>query len=119
MSFMDFSSWGREQEQTFVVYEQHQSESRKKAFTVGAIVAGAWFLLLVGIFMGVEPEHKDITKGMNMDNLTKKSKKADAPATTPDPPKAEAPKAPEAAPAAAPAGGEKPAEAAAPAEEKK
>jgi hypothetical protein len=118
MSFMDFSSWGREQEQSFVVYEQHQSESRKKAFTVGAAVGGVWLLIMVGIFMGVPPEHKDYSKGMNMDNLTKKSKSAPAPAATPDPPKAEAPKAPE-APAAAPAG-DKPAEApAAPAEEKK
>lgn len=117
MSFMDFSSWGREQEQSFVVFEQRQTESRKKALTVGAAVAGVWFLIMVGIFMGVEPEHKDLSKGMNMDNLTKKSKKsADAPAPTPEAPKAEAPKEPEAAPA-----GDKPAEApaAAPAEETK
>lgn len=116
MSFMDFSSWGREQEQSFVVFEQRQTESRKKALTVGAAVAGVWFLVMVGIFMGVEPEHKDLSKGMNMDNLTKKSKKtADAPAPTPEAPKAEAPKEPEAAPA-----GDKPAEApAAPAEESK
>jgi hypothetical protein len=116
MSFMDFSSWGREQEQSFVVFEQRQSESRKKAITVGAAVAGVWFLIMVGIFMGVEPEHKDYSKGMNMDNLTKKSKKApsEAPAPAPEAPKAEAPKE-EAAPA-----GDKPAEApAAPAEEKK
>jgi hypothetical protein len=102
MSFMDFSSWGREQEQTFVVYEQRQSESRKKALTFGAIAAIGWFLLLVGVFLGVEPEHKDITKGMNMDNLTKKSKKAADPAPTPDPPKAEA-KPADPAPAATPA----------------
>ncbi len=101
MSFMDFSSWGREQEQSFVVFEQRQSESRKKALTVGAAVAGVWFLVMVGIFMGVEPEHKDLSKGMNMDNLTKKSKK-EAPAPAPEAPKAEAPKA-EAPPAEAPA----------------
>ena len=108
MSFMDFSSWGREQEQSFVVYEQHQVESRKKAFSIAAVVAGVFLVLMVGIFMGVEPEHKDYSKGMNMDNLTKKSsKKAEAPAATPEAPKAEAPKAPEAAPAAAPAAEEK------------
>ncbi len=121
MSFMDFSSWPREQEQSFVVYEQRSSESTKKAFTIGGIVAGAFFLIMVGIYAGVPPVHKDMTKGMNMDNLTKKSKAAE--------PKAEAPKAEpkpaEAAPAAAPAGdkpaegGEKAAEpAAAPAEKK-
>lgn len=104
MSFIDFSSWGREQEQSFVVYEQRQAESRKKAMTIGGAVAAVWLVLLVGIFLGVPPEHKDMTKGMNMDNLTKKSKTA-APAATPEAPKAEAPKAPEApaAPAAAPA----------------
>jgi hypothetical protein len=116
MSFIDFSSWERDKEQSFVVYEQRQQESRKKAMTIGGAVALVWLFLLVGIFMGVEPEHKDMTKGMNMSNLTKKSK-AEAPAAAPEAPKAEAPKA---EPAAAPAG-ETPAEAApaAPAEENK
>jgi len=116
MSFIDFSSWGREQEQTFVVFEQRQAESRKKAMTIGGAVAAVWLILLVGIFMGVEPEHKDMTKGMNMDNLTKKSKSG-APAEAPAP-KAEAPKAPE-APAAAPAAAPAEAPAAAPAAEEK
>jgi pyruvate/2-oxoglutarate dehydrogenase complex dihydrolipoamide acyltransferase (E2) component len=105
----DFSSWPRDQEQSFVVYEQRAQESSRKAFTIGGIVAGVWFVLLVGIYFGVAPEHKDMTKGMNMDNLTKKSKKssAEAPAPTPAPKAeakpAEAPAAPAAAPAEAPA----------------
>jgi hypothetical protein len=105
MSFIDFSSWERDKEQSFVVYEQRQQESRKKAMTLGGAVALAWLVLLVGIFMGVEPEHKDMTKGMNMSNLTKKSKvAAPDPAPTPEAPKAEAPApAAETAPAAAPA----------------
>ena len=97
MSYMDFSSWPREQEQTFVVYEQHAKESQSKATMMGAIAAIGLFVLLVGIYAGVEPERKDYTKDMNMSNLTKKHKAAAAeeqPA-----PKAEAP-AP--APAAAP-----------------
>ena len=112
----DFSSWPRDQEQSFVVYEQRAQESSRKAFTIGGIVAGVWFVLLVGIYFGVAPEHKDMTKGMNMDNLTKKSKKASVEAPAPTP-KAEAPK-PAEAPAAAPAA---PAEApaAAPAAEEK
>ena len=94
MSHMDFSSWPREQEQSFVVFEQRNSESSKKAFTIGGIFAAIWFVALVGIYMGVPPDHKDVTKGMNMDNLTKKSKyetkgdKAETPA-----PKAETPAA--------------------------
>ena len=98
MSHMDFSSWPREQEQSFVVYEQRNSESSKKAFTIGGIFAAIWFVALVGIYMGVPPDHKDVTKGMNMDNLTKKSKydskseKSDTPAPKAEP-KAEAPAA--------------------------
>ena len=90
MSFMDFSSWPRDQEQSFVVYEQRAAESKKKAFTIGAICGLTWFVIMVGVYFGVEPEHKDLTKGMNMDNLTKKSKKSSAEAApTPEPPKAE------------------------------
>ena len=103
MSFMDFSSWPREQEQSFVVYEQRASESQKKAMTLGVVAALGVLFLLVGIYAGVEPEHKDMTKGMNMSNLSKKSH-ADAPAPTPAAAPAAAPAAdPAAAPAAAPA----------------
>jgi hypothetical protein len=112
MSFSDFSSWPRDQEQSFVVYEQRQSESKKKAMMIGGGAGLAWLVLMVGVFMGVAPEHKDMTKGMNMGNLSKKKKVVEPKAETPAP----AP-APAAAPAAAPAEA-KPAEAA-PAEEKK
>jgi hypothetical protein len=109
MSYMDFSSWPRDQEQSFVVYEQQSAESSKKAFTAAIIAGLAFLLLLVGIYAGVEPEHRDMTKDMNMSNLTKKTAapKAEAPAPTP---------APAAAPAAAPAPA--PAPAAAPADKK-
>ncbi len=104
MSFMDFSSWPRDQEQSFVVYEQRAAESQKKA-VMGGLVAGIAFLVLaLGVYAGVEPDKRDMTKGMNMDNLTKKNKKssAEAPAPTPAPaaaPAAEAPAEPAAAPA--------------------
>ncbi len=101
MSYMDFSSWPREQEQSFVVYEQRADESQKKAFMLAGIAAFGLLLLLVGIYAGVEPDRRDVTKDMNMSNLTKKAKKADdAPAPTPAPAAAPAP-AP--APATAPA----------------
>jgi hypothetical protein len=111
MSYSDFSSWPRDQEQSFVVYEQHAMESGKKAITLGAIVGAIFLVVSVGIYAGVKPDEKDYSKGMNMDNLTKKSR-VDSPA--PAPKEAPAP-APAAAPAAAPSG-EAPA---APAEEKK
>jgi hypothetical protein len=83
MSFMDFSSWPRDQEQTFVVYEQHSSESSKKAITAGIIAALGLLVLMLGIYAGVEPDRRDVTKDMNMSNLTKKAKPGDSPAPTP------------------------------------
>jgi len=101
MSYMDFSSWPRDQEQTFVVYEQRANESSKKALTIALVSAIGVLVLALGIYAGVEPEKKDMTNGMNMSNLTKKSKKPTSSEETPAP-KQEAPK-PEAAPAPAPA----------------
>ena len=98
---MDFSSWPRDQEQTFVVYEQYGQESQRKAYMGGLIAGIAFLVLALGVYAGVEPEHKDMTKGMNMENLSNKRKSAgtSAPAPTPAPAAAPAP-APAAAPAA-------------------
>ena len=106
----DFSSWPRDQEMSFVVYEQRASESQTKAFVVGIVTALAVLFVAVGIYLGVEPDRKDMTKDMNMSNLTKKAKTAaPAPASTPTP-----------APAAAPSTDDKkPDPAAAPADDKK
>jgi hypothetical protein len=81
MHHVDFSSWPREQEAAFAVYEQHNSQSQHKAMVVALAVGGALLLASLGVYFGVEPEHKDLTKGMNMSNLTKKS------AATPTPDK--------------------------------
>ena len=92
MSYQDFSSWPRDQEQTFVVYEQRTKESSTKALTIGSIVGAIVFLIAIGIYAGVTPEEKDVTKDMNMDNLTKgREQKAATPSPAPAP-KAEAPK---------------------------
>ena len=99
MSYMDFSSWPRDQEQTFVVYEQRTSESSKKAMTIGVVSGIAFFVIMFGIYAGVAPDKRDLTKGMQMENLTKKTKKAsaEAPAPTPTPAPAAAPAADKAA----------------------
>jgi hypothetical protein len=47
MSYSDFSSWPRDQEQAFVVYEQRASESSQKAFTLGAIIGAAFLFVMV------------------------------------------------------------------------
>ena len=99
MSYMDFSSWPRDQEQTFVVYEQRTSESQKKATVMGVIAAIGFFVLAIGIYTGVEPDRRDITKDMNMSNLSKHSVKMEPKS---DSSGSSAPAA--AAPAAAPAG---------------
>ena len=83
MSQMDFSSWSREQEASFVVYEQRREESQKKAWVVSIVTAAVVFLAAVGIYAGVEPDRRDVSKGMNMSNLTKK-KAETAPAPAPE-----------------------------------
>lgn len=96
MSYMDFSSWPREQEQSFVVYEQRASEASKKAMTLGVTIGAICFVIMVAIYMGVAPTKHDYSKDMNMDNLTKKSKReapAPAPAAAPAEPAAAAPAA--------------------------
>ncbi|MBP6628006.1 MAG: hypothetical protein KA297_01170 [Kofleriaceae bacterium] len=72
MSYQNFTSLPPELEQTFVVYEQHTAESQKKAWTVGWIAAAAVFLVIVAIKFGIEPDKKDLSKGMNMSNLSTK-----------------------------------------------
>lgn len=99
MSFSDFSSWPREQEQSFVVYEQKQAEDKRKAVMFGAIAGAIALVFAVGIYAGVEPDKRDLSSGMNMSNLSKKSKAVD-PAPTPAP-------APSTAPAPAPEGEKK------------
>lgn len=83
MSFSDFSSWPREQEQSFVVFEQKQAEDKRKALMFGGIAGAIVLVFMVGIYAGVEPDKKDYTKDMNMSNLSKKQK-TEAPAPAPE-----------------------------------
>ena len=55
MSFSIFHPWPREQEQTFVVFEQQQNESKKKAVMFGAIAGVVMFILAVGIYPASSP----------------------------------------------------------------
>ena len=105
MNYSDFSSWPRDQEQQFVVFEQRAAESQKKAVMFAVIAAIGTLVIMLGIYAGVTPDQKDLSKGMNMSNLSKKSDKADkaeAPAPAPDKAAAPAP-APAAPPADKPA----------------
>jgi type IV secretory pathway TraG/TraD family ATPase VirD4 len=75
MSNVDFSSWPPHQEQAFIVYEEMREQSQRKAWTMGAIAAGAFFFVLILIYVAVEPQKIDMTKDMNMSNITKKASK--------------------------------------------
>ena len=102
MSYSDFSSWPRDQEQAFVVYEQRANESSRTAMIGGVIAAIAVFVIALGIYAGVEPDKRDLGRDMNMSNLTKKERK-NAPAPAPTSAPAAAPSTDQAAPAPAPA----------------
>jgi hypothetical protein len=94
MSFSNFSSWPHDQEQSFVVFERRASESSSKALVASIVTSAVVLVLALGIYFGVEPDKRDITKDMNMSNLGKKKPGAEskaAPAETPDKPAAEAP----------------------------
>jgi hypothetical protein len=91
MSYVDFSSWPRDQEQTFVVFEE-RSNNAQRAATVGGIIAGLAFLFGgLGIYAGVDYDKRENTAGMHMENLSR-DKKTSAPAPTPAPAAAPAPK---------------------------
>jgi hypothetical protein len=75
MSNEAFSSWPPHQEAAFEVYEQMRDQSQRKAWTIGAIAAGAFFVVLVGVYLAIPPHKVDLTKDMNMSNITKKSAK--------------------------------------------
>jgi hypothetical protein len=68
--FVNFTSLPSNQEMGFVVYEQRMAEAQSKSLTA-AIVAGiAVLVLALGVYLGVAPDETDITKDMNMSNLT-------------------------------------------------
>lgn len=92
------TSWPNEQEHTFEPFERRGVAANGQAWAASLVGAAIVMFVAIGIFFGVAPEKKDVTKDMNMSNLTKKSNPA-APAPAPRAP-AEAPKA--AAPAEAP-----------------
>ena len=105
------TSWPADQEPKFAVFEKHGSSSNSLSWLFGFLGGGLFLLFVVGVYFAIPPEKKDMTKGMNMSNLSKKTKpKAETDAAKPDAPApAEAPKAaapstdtPAAAPAEAP-----------------
>jgi hypothetical protein len=95
------SSWPMAEEQSFSGYDRRNAASQSRAWTFGVAAAVFVFVAAIGISKTVKPDDKDLSKEMNMSNLTKKSKadggdakdapKAETPKT--EAPKAETPKA--------------------------
>jgi hypothetical protein len=90
------SSWSADLEASFSGYEQRTAKAQSQAWALGGVAAAFVAVAAIGIYKGVTPDIKDLTKGMNMSNLTKKSRVEAAPPA----PKAPAAEAPEAAPKA-------------------
>ena len=94
------TSWPSTEEPSFAVYEGRSSSSNSQAWALGLLGAVGVFVFTLAVYWGVEPDKKDITKDMNMSNLTKKRTPAAAPAPKPDtaapaeaPPKSDTPPA--------------------------
>src|ERR1043165_5412767 len=66
------TSWPIDQEHSFDPYERRSVASNSRAWVVSLIGAGIIMFVATGIYFGVTPEKKDVTKDMNMSNLTKR-----------------------------------------------
>jgi hypothetical protein len=92
------TSWPAEQEHSFSTFERRGSSSNSLAWAISLVGAVAVFFIATGIYFGVAPDKTNMSKDMNMSNLTKKR-----PAAAPKPdaakPDAEKPDAAKDAPA--------------------
>jgi hypothetical protein len=95
------TSWTPDKEASFATYERRGAMSNSQAWLFSLVGAVVVAIFVTGVYFGVTPERKDVTKDMNMSNLTKKHA-AGAAAKPDSAAPAEAPKADTPAPAAAP-----------------
>jgi hypothetical protein len=84
------TSWPAEQEHSFAAFEQRSSSATSQAWVLGLFGGVLFAVFAIGVYVGVTPDMRDISKTMNMSNLTKKQaapppKSEAAPATTPAP----------------------------------
>lgn len=85
------TSWPNDQEHAFSPFERRGALSNSRAWGISLISSVVVTIAAVVLYFSISPEKKDVTKDMNMSNLTKK-RPAATPAPKPDAP-AEAPKA--------------------------
>jgi hypothetical protein len=93
------TSWPNEQEHAFTSFERRSASASSLAWVFSLLGGVVITLIAMVVYFGITPEKKDVTRDMNMSNLTKRrpaapAAKPDAPAAKPDAPApAEAPKA--------------------------
>ena len=90
------TSWPSDQEHSFQSFEHRGTSSSSTAWVLSIVGAVGFAVFATGVYFGVAPDQRDISKDMNMSNLTKK-RPAPKAVEAPPPPKAET------APAEAPA----------------
>jgi hypothetical protein len=78
------TSWPHQAEMMFEPFERASRSTGGVAWAAGLGIGFATFAVLAGINLTVEPQSKDLTKDMNMSNVSKKAAPAPAPAPTPD-----------------------------------
>lgn len=106
--YKDFTSLSSSEEQSFVVYEQTMQQNSKKAMQLGMIVAGVFFVVVMGIVLsGEKPKSRFAEEDGATEELGEEKQEAakpdPAPAAAPSEPAGEAP-AGEAPAGEAPAG---------------
>jgi hypothetical protein len=93
------SSWPAELEPAFAGFDRRVQAAQSRAWMFSIMAGALTFLFVFGVYQGVTPDIKDLSKDMNMSNLSKKAKepKSEAPAKEAAPkeaaPKQDAPKA--------------------------
>lgn len=95
------TSWPMDKEHTFQPFEQRSSKISTRAWVYSFLGAAFVLVFTVAVYFTVPPRIVDVSKDMNMSNLTQKRAKSEA--ATPAPAETPAPKA-ETPPAEAPAG---------------
>ncbi|HSS02515.1 MAG TPA: hypothetical protein VLM79_35890 [Kofleriaceae bacterium] len=93
------TSWPSDQEHSFAAFEHRGTMSSSQAWVLSLLGAVGLTIFATGVYFGVAPDRKDMTKDMNMSNLTKK--RPAAPPKAEAAPPAEAPKPDTPAPAPA------------------
>src|ERR1700759_690080 len=72
------TSWPNEQESTFTPFERRGASASSLAWVFSLVGGVLITLVAMVIYFGVAPEKKDVTRDMNMSNLTKRRTAAPA-----------------------------------------